>query len=242
MYSKKILVVIPVIMIPVFIGIVYLDSLERSGKVDGDFGQTDRHHSHERSHARDPGPEDLERILQIEQQLEDLDNKNLSIAFYGELIRIYMDNGRLDGAAEAAGRMAELTGEFRDWKNAGDWYHEWMLKESDQEFIRYFSQKSVDMYKKALILDPAHPGVRTDLAVELIRLGKPEEAIVNLKKALAEFPDYLNANYNLGVILYQTGNKDKSISYLKRSLELAAGTEHEDMVREFFQQSEIQNL
>ncbi|MEX2403294.1 MAG: tetratricopeptide repeat protein [Balneolales bacterium] len=242
MYSKKILIVIPIVITVVLIGVIYMDSLERSDANDAGSVKPEQHHSSERTYAKEPGPEDLERILTIEQELEGLDNENLAIAFMGEIIQIYMNNDRLDGAAEAAERRAGLTGEFEDWKKAGDWYHEWMLKESDQEYIHYFSQKSASMYEAALEVDSVHAKVRTDMAVEYMRLGQPDKAIWNLEKVLGHDPDFLNANYNLGVILHQMGKKDKSISYLKRSLELAEGTEKEETVRNFLQQNEIKTL
>ncbi|MEX0778434.1 MAG: tetratricopeptide repeat protein [Balneolales bacterium] len=237
--SKRILVIIPLLVIAVLIGVIYVDSLERSEANDVESVEPEQHHSPGRSDAEEPDTEDMERILHIEKQLEEIDNEHLAIAFYGELIQIYIENDRLDGAAEAAGRMAGLTGEFEDWKNAGDWYHQWVLRESDPELIHYHSHNAVEMYEAALAVDSTNARVRTDVAVEYMRLGESGPAIRHLETVLSGNPDNFEANYNLGVILHQTGSKDKSISYLKRSLELAGGTENEEKVQSFLQQIEI---
>ena len=108
-----------------------------------------------------------------------------------------------------------------------------------QHEIQYLFPNCVK-YRNALTIDPGNAALRTDLAVEYIRLGKAEDAVTQLEKALAHDPDYLEANYNLGVLLHQMGNKNKSIAYLKHSVELAEGTGYEEKVGTFLQQNEIQ--
>ncbi|MEX0684725.1 MAG: tetratricopeptide repeat protein [Balneolales bacterium] len=217
-----------------------MDSQERSVSAAAD--QTsgdDTVHSHQQSYASEPGPDDMQRILAIEQQLDTLDNKNLAVAFYGELISIYFNNGRTDQAAEVSGRMAAITKEIQDWKNAGDWFHQWMLTQDDAAKIHFFSKKSIEMYEEAIKVDPAQENIRTDMAVEYMRIGKPEVAIQHLEEVLDKNPDFLNANYNLGLILYQMGKKDKSISYLNRSSKLAEGSDYEAVIKDFLHKHEI---
>lgn len=219
----------------VLAGVILMDTLERSSSDDDRSGP-------EPAANVQPGREDLERILFIEQELEEIGNESLAIAYYGELAGIYLTYERYDKAGEATEHMAGLTGAFRDWKNAGDLYHEWVMVAEDEESIGYFAGKAAGMYKNALELDPSRVDVKTDLAIELMRLGRADQAVRHLEEVLALDPDYLSANFNLGVILHQMGNKDQSISYLKRSLDLAEGTEHEHTVRDFLQSNEMQNM
>lgn len=240
MYSKNILFVIPVIVIAVLIGVIYMDSLDRASAPGEALQDANHQHTNQSSYAPEPDAGDMQRILEIEQQLDTLQNENLAVAFYGELVQIYLNNDRLDGAADASARMAELTGDFKDWKNAADWFHQRLLDEENEEYVHYYAGKSIEMYEHALTIEPFHAEVKTDVAVEYMRIGQPAPAIRHLEEVLAENPDFLTANFNLGVIFHQMGNKDKSISYLNRSLELAEGSDYEAVVREFLQHSEIQ--
>ena len=60
-----------------------------------------------------------------------------------------------------------------------------------------------EWYKRALKVDPNRTATRMDLAVALRYLGKPDEAIAELKRVLAKDPKNAGALYNLGVILLE---------------------------------------
>jgi cytochrome c-type biogenesis protein CcmH/NrfG len=60
-----------------------------------------------------------------------------------------------------------------------------------------------DWYERALKIDPNRTATRMDLAVALRYMGKPDEAIVELKRVLAKEPKNAGALYNLGVVLLE---------------------------------------
>jgi tetratricopeptide (TPR) repeat protein len=61
---------------------------------------------------------------------------------------------------------------------------------------------------------------RTDLGVDLLHLGKTQEAITQLQQAVRLDPDYVEAHYNLGVVLEQTGNIQEAIGHYEQALRL----------------------
>ena len=206
---------------------------------EGNREETDRDGSEEERALNEPDSASLARLLEIEEELEQTDNESLKIAYLGEMIHIYMENDRLDAAADAGYRLAELTGEYEDWKNAGDWFYNWLEEEPNDTRRAYFANRAAQAYQQALNAEPDNYELRTDKAAALNAAGKSDSAKQELRRAIEANPDYLEANYNLGVILHQTGSKEESISYLRRSAELAQGTEREAAVQEFINRRDI---
>jgi len=60
-----------------------------------------------------------------------------------------------------------------------------------------------EWYERALKVDPNRNDTRMDLALSLRNLGKPDEAIAELKRVLKKDPKNAAALYNLGVILLE---------------------------------------
>ncbi len=60
-----------------------------------------------------------------------------------------------------------------------------------------------EWYERALKIDPKRTETRMDLAIALRFLGKPDDAISELNKVLAQDPKNATALYNLGVILLE---------------------------------------
>lgn len=242
--------VIPVVVVITGAVVIYLDYSDRSQTGPQlDISQyhggeeyandSDYDTSAAESALQEPDSVDMARILEIEEQLEQTDNTSLQIAYYGEMIQIYMDNDRLDAAGDAGYRLAELTDDKDDWINAGDWFYTWLDEEPNDTRRFYFAARAASAYANAVDKNPQDYEIRTDKAAALIAAGQPEKAKEHLKLALEENPDYLDANYNLGVILYRMGSIDESISYLKRSNELAQGTDRQAMVEQFLDQNDI---
>jgi tetratricopeptide (TPR) repeat protein len=71
--------------------------------------------------------------------------------------------------------------------------------------INRFDQAK-EYYKRYLEIDPAHPGVRTDLATSYYRIKDVDSAVRELKTVLARTPEHEAALYNLGLILRQEKN------------------------------------
>lgn len=60
-----------------------------------------------------------------------------------------------------------------------------------------------EWYERALKVDPSRNDTRMDLALSLRYLGKPDEAISELKRVLKKDPKNAAALYNLGIILLE---------------------------------------
>ncbi len=242
-------ILIPVVVVAGAAIFIYLDYSEHQtgGLAEEDFHQ----HVHaEQSDAegdtgeyetsiQEPDSSDLARILEIEEELDQTDNRSLKIAYYGEIIQRYMKYDRLDGAGDAGYRLAALTDELDDWVNAGDWFYAWLDQEPNENRRYYFASRAAEAYGRALEITPSDYGLRTDKAAALVASGNAERAAEELKLALEENPDHLDANYNLGVILHQMGSKDESISYLRRSVDLAEGTDRQEVVERFISEHDV---
>ena len=62
-------------------------------------------------------------------------------------------------------------------------------------------QEAIDVYSKALALDPQNPDVRTDMGIMCRKLGQFDKAIEAFRKAAQDQPMHANSRFNLGVVL-----------------------------------------
>lgn len=71
--------------------------------------------------------------------------------------------------------------------------------------------------EKAVHLKPASAAARTNLATNLIHLGKLQEAQEQLKKAVALEPKDFDANHDLGELYVRMGNLPDAVPFLKQA-------------------------
>ena len=71
--------------------------------------------------------------------------------------------------------------------------------------------------EKAVRLKPGSAAARTNLATNLVRLGKLEGAQAQLKKAVALEPQNFDANHNLGEVYVQMGKLPDAVPFLKQA-------------------------
>jgi tetratricopeptide (TPR) repeat protein len=74
--------------------------------------------------------------------------------------------------------------------------------------------------EKAVRLKPASAAARTNLATNLVRLGKLEEAQEQLKKAVALEPRNFDANHNLGELYVRLGNLPDAVPFLQQAQQI----------------------
>ncbi len=67
-------------------------------------------------------------------------------------------------------------------------------------------QLAINMYERALKIDPAKSYVRTDLGVAYFNLGLLDTAIQEFQKVLDDNPKHITAHYNLGIVLWKGKN------------------------------------
>lgn len=67
-------------------------------------------------------------------------------------------------------------------------------------------EKAIEMYQKALEINPNDANVRTDMGTMYRNLGNFDEAIEEFRKSASIDPKHEQSRYNLGVTLYQDKN------------------------------------
>jgi len=72
----------------------------------------------------------------------------------------------------------------------------------------------VRMWTDVVAERPENPRGRNNLALALIRAGRPREALGHLREALRIFPEYVDANENLGLALSRCGREADAIGHL----------------------------
>lgn len=83
-------------------------------------------------------------------------------------------------------------------------------------------QLAINMYERALKIQPGNTYVRTDLGVAYFNLGLPDIAIEEFQKVLKENPNHVTAHYNMGIVLWKGKNDfEGAKSEFKKVIELA---------------------
>ncbi|MFL0800075.1 MAG: tetratricopeptide repeat protein [Agarilytica sp.] len=80
-------------------------------------------------------------------------------------------------------------------------------------------QEAYEYIKQAYALTPEDPAVIDSMGWVAYRLGHYEEALANLRKAMAALPDHEIAAH-LGEVLWVTGQQEEAINVWKKGLEL----------------------
>ena len=65
------------------------------------------------------------------------------------------------------------------------------------------TEKSIEMYQKALEINPDDANVRTDMGTMYRKIGKVDEAIEAFRKSASIDPKHEQSRFNLGVSLYE---------------------------------------
>ena len=102
---------------------------------------------------------------------------------------------------------------------------------------RYFDarqfQKAIDMYARALKIDPTNPDVRTDMAIMYRGLKDYDRAISELREAAVADPRHINSRYNLGIILlHDKGDVKGAIAAWEDCLKAGAAGDQADNTRQ----------
>ena len=75
--------------------------------------------------------------------------------------------------------------------------------------------------KRALVLDPGNPDVRTDYATALHQTGHDLDALTQLDTVLSHRPAFAQALYNRGVILASIGRRTEAVASFKHFIAAA---------------------
>jgi tetratricopeptide (TPR) repeat protein len=81
-------------------------------------------------------------------------------------------------------------------------------------------REAVEMYKKAIAIDPRNLTAHRNLGIILLKAGDAQGAIINLEKSMPEFDDNFDANFYLGEA-YRTEEKlSEAIFRYKKALKI----------------------
>ena len=85
--------------------------------------------------------------------------------------------------------------------------------------------EAVELYQKALELDPADCRARSNLANVYYAQEKYPDAMYELRRALEADPDCYNALFNMGVAFADVGIYREAVKYWQRVVQVAPATD-----------------
>ncbi|MFZ9920034.1 MAG: tetratricopeptide repeat protein [Terrimicrobiaceae bacterium] len=110
---------------------------------------------------------------------------------------------------------------------------ETLARTGDFHVLSGHLQRGVDLYEKALALNPALVGIREKLAQALVQLGRNERAAELLAQIVADNPVNLPAYDQLAKVHLLRGEFDRAAAAMRQALLLAPidPRRHEDIIR-----------
>jgi tetratricopeptide (TPR) repeat protein len=75
-------------------------------------------------------------------------------------------------------------------------------------------------FRKAIALQPDHPGAHNKLGIVLTQQGHLDQAVECYRKAIALQPDHPNARNNLGIVLEEQGHLDQAVECYRKAIAL----------------------
>jgi len=63
------------------------------------------------------------------------------------------------------------------------------------------AKEAIEAYSKYLAVKPENPDVRTDMGIMYRKLGDPDRALGEFRKAAQSDPKHVNSRYNIGIVL-----------------------------------------
>jgi len=135
------------------------------------------------------------------------------------------------GAEEALDQVMRLDpGNLEALRTRGNLaYDAQNYPEAEKQFVRY------------LELDPADPGVKTDLASAILFQGDREKAKTLYREVIATHPDFVQAHLNLGIALYADGDRQAADASLHEALSRAQTPEQKAQVEKVIALAERQS-
>jgi len=93
-------------------------------------------------------------------------------------------------------------------------------------------EKAIDLYSKALQVDPTNADVRVDRAIAYHSIGQNPKAKEEMVRVTKEHPDHRNAWLNLGVVSGAMGDKATAIRAWEQYLKLDPNGTHAAAIRD----------
>jgi len=88
-----------------------------------------------------------------------------------------------------------------------------------------FTPRAIEMYKKYLLLKPADPDARVDMAICYFESGDSPTALKEMHTALKYDPKHQMATFNIGIVNLNQGNLQESNEWFKKTVALDPNTQ-----------------
>lgn len=108
-------------------------------------------------------------------------------------------------------------------------------------FIHYFNgdyKKGEEICRRTLSLYPQNAYAHKGLGLHLAKLGRVDEAIDVIKKAIELKKDFIDAYHDLAYVLYENGQYEEAKRCLKEGLSKATTPEMSQLLKRFLKKLE----
>ena len=95
---------------------------------------------------------------------------------------------------------------------------------------------AAEAYRRALVIEPHSPDVRTDYGACLHGMGLPDRALQEFRTVLADHPEHVIANFNMGIVYYNLQRPDSARAYWNNVLALKPDSNLVRTVRQYLSQ------
>jgi tetratricopeptide (TPR) repeat protein len=91
---------------------------------------------------------------------------------------------------------------------------------ADNHFAQKNYQQAIDLYERALAIDPDDVESYNDLGLSLFYIGQSEQAMDILLTGIQKAPEFQRIRLTLGFVLAQTGDKQGAKNAFSKAIEL----------------------
>ncbi|MES9941840.1 MAG: tetratricopeptide repeat protein [Candidatus Thiodiazotropha sp. 6PLUC2] len=93
---------------------------------------------------------------------------------------------------------------------------------ADNYFAEKNYQQAIDLYERAITINPDDVESYNDLGLALLYTGQSDQAVTVLMAGVQKNPQFQRIQLTLGFVLAQTGNKQGAADALNKAIELGA--------------------
>ena len=170
-------------------------------------------------HTHKPSSEDQKNILTLTKNYYSVSDKEKKRIFADSISAYYKRFHQYDSVAKYSEEIANLYPKEENLIAAGDAYMQASdLVEFEQK--KSYADKSRELYKKALELNPDNLETKSKLAMTYVTTSTPMEGIKLLREVIEKDPDNQTALFNLGYLSMQSSQYSKAVDRFKKLTEI----------------------
>jgi len=170
-------------------------------------------------HTHKPSSEDQKNILTLTNNYYSVSDKEKKRIFADSISAYYKRFHQYDSVAKYSEEIANLYPKEGNLIAAGDAYMQ-ASDLVDLEQKKSYSDKSRELYKKALELNPDNLETKSKLAMTYVTTSTPMEGIKLLREVIEKDPDNQTALFNLGYLSMQSSQYSKAVDRFKKLIEI----------------------